>query len=95
VKISVITICRDAGAGLQRAVASVLGQSRPPDDYLIQDGGSSDGSVARLVDWLRANYESHGHPVHEDTTGAASSVSAEALPGFPGEFFLESGKLAA
>ncbi len=52
-KLTIITICRDAGAGLQRTVASVLAQSRPPEDYCIQDGDSSDGSVKGLLDWLR------------------------------------------
>ncbi len=52
-KLSIITICRNAGSGLQRTVASVLAQSRPPDDYCIQDGASADASVEGLQDWLR------------------------------------------
>lgn len=52
-KVSVITICRNAGVGLQLTVASVLAQSRPPEDYCIQDGASSDASVEGLLDWLR------------------------------------------
>ncbi len=52
-KLSIITICRNAGDGLRDAVDSVLRQSRLPDDYVIQDGISSDASVARLLDGLQ------------------------------------------
>ncbi len=48
-RISVITVCRNAGGLLEHAVASVLGQSHPPEDYVIQDGASTDGSLERLV----------------------------------------------
>ncbi len=51
-KISVVTVCRNAGGLLQNAVASVLGQSRPVEEYVIRDGASTDGSLEHLMDWL-------------------------------------------
>ena len=59
-KVSVITICRNARGGLQRTVASVLAQSRPPEEYCIQDGASSDASVEGLLDWLRREGKAEG-----------------------------------
>ena len=55
-KLSVVTIGRNAGEGLRDTANAVLGQSRLPDEYLVQDGDSSDGSVAALVAWLGERY---------------------------------------
>ncbi|HBA87486.1 MAG TPA: glycosyltransferase [Geobacter sp.] len=44
-KISVITICYNSAALIERTMASVLGQSHPDLEYVIVDGGSSDGTV--------------------------------------------------
>ncbi len=55
-KLSVITIGRNAGLGLRDTANLVLMQSRLPDEYIIQDGGSSDGSVDALMNWLGERY---------------------------------------
>ncbi|QXE92338.1 glycosyltransferase [Geomonas subterranea] len=44
-KISVITICYNSAAQIGRAIESVLAQSHPELEYVIVDGGSSDGTV--------------------------------------------------
>lgn len=47
--IAVITINLNNCAGLQKTMESVWGQSRQPDEYLVIDGGSTDGSTAYLA----------------------------------------------
>jgi glycosyltransferase involved in cell wall biosynthesis len=44
-KISIVTICRNARADIAATMASVLKQSYVPFEYLIIDGGSTDGTV--------------------------------------------------
>ncbi len=55
--VSVVTPCLNPGARLERCLASVAGQGYPGLEHLVVDGGSSDGTVARLelaegVRWL-------------------------------------------
>ncbi|MDB4408947.1 glycosyltransferase [Akkermansiaceae bacterium] len=47
-KISIITICFNPGPVVRSAVESVLSQSHDKVEYIIVDGGSSDGTV----EWL-------------------------------------------
>ena len=42
---SVITVCYNAASTLARTIESVLLQSHPVDQYVIIDGGSTDGTV--------------------------------------------------
>lgn len=58
-RLTVITICRNAAATLRRTVASVLAQTRLPDEYLFVDGQSDDGTPA-LLDTLCAELSAHG-----------------------------------
>ena len=44
-KISVITVCHNSQSHLEDAILSVLNQSYANKEYLIIDGGSSDGSI--------------------------------------------------
>lgn len=50
-RVSVIVPTRDSAEVIERCVRSVLSQSRPPDEVIICDGGSSDGTqdVARSL----------------------------------------------
>jgi len=53
-KFSIITICYNPGPVLRSAVESVLAQSYKEVEYIIVDGGSTDGTV----DWLSDVVES-------------------------------------
>jgi putative colanic acid biosynthesis glycosyltransferase len=44
--ISVITVNLDDAAGLRATAQSVAAQERPPDQWIVVDGGSMDGSIA-------------------------------------------------
>lgn len=46
--LSILTICRNDLPGLRTTVESVLSQSCPPDEFVVLDGGSSDGTVEYL-----------------------------------------------
>lgn len=50
-KISVITICYNSRAQIERTIASVLGQSHPDLEFVIVDGGSGDGTVEIIRSW--------------------------------------------
>ncbi len=45
---SIITVCFNAGEELKKTAESVLTQSYPDLELIIQDGGSTDGSVEQL-----------------------------------------------
>ena len=43
--ITIVTVCRNAEATLERAVLSVLGQTYPKVEYVVIDGASTDGTL--------------------------------------------------
>ena len=57
--VSVITIVRDCAGAVEATLESVLGQTYPRIEYIVVDGGSTDGTVEivqryapRLAHWL-------------------------------------------
>lgn len=50
-RVSLITPCYNAKPYLRAAIESVLGQDYPNIEYLVMDGGSTDGSVELLKDF--------------------------------------------
>jgi glycosyltransferase involved in cell wall biosynthesis len=50
-KITVITIVRNAAATIEEAIRSVLAQDYPTLEYIIVDGGSTDGTLAIIDRW--------------------------------------------
>lgn len=57
---SIITVCYNAGEELKKTVESVLSQSYPDLEILVQDGGSTDGSLEGLPSDERIHVVSHG-----------------------------------
>lgn len=47
--ISAIVVCRNARPFLEPCLASIRGQTRPPDEIVVVDGHSADGSVQWLA----------------------------------------------
>ena len=50
--ISIITVCYNAEKTIRDAIESVLGQAYPNLDYLIVDGGSNDGTLAIIQQYV-------------------------------------------
>ena len=50
-KVSVITVCRNAAHSLERAIGSVVGQSYKNIEYVVIDGASTDGTLDILAKW--------------------------------------------
>ncbi len=70
-KVSVITVCYNDRLGLEKTIQSVLGQRGVDLDYIIMDGGSSDGS-ADLV----AQYRNQlAHAVSEKDSGVFDAMN--------------------
>jgi glycosyltransferase involved in cell wall biosynthesis len=53
-KISVIATVLNEGPSVERLLESLAGQSRAPDEVVIVDGGSTDGTVPALRAWAEA-----------------------------------------
>ncbi|MCD7863941.1 MAG: glycosyltransferase [Lachnospiraceae bacterium] len=56
-KLSVITVSLNAGDKLLKTVESAAAQTFQDYELIIQDGGSLDGSLEALSDWLAVNEE--------------------------------------
>jgi len=53
-KVSVIATVLNEGPSIERLLESLAGQSRPPDEVVVVDGGSTDGTAAALREWAAA-----------------------------------------
>jgi len=51
VRISIVTVCFNAVATIERTLLSVAGQSHPLVEHLVIDGGSTDGTLEILMPW--------------------------------------------
>lgn len=53
-KITVITVCLNASASIRRTIESVLAQTRKADEYILVDGGSTDGTLEIIKEYRNA-----------------------------------------
>ena len=83
-RLLLITPCRDEAEHLERTIASVAAQTRPPDLWLIVDDGSTDATPEILARWAarlpylevrRPHRRSHG------VDGLATAAEAVAFNG--------------
>jgi glycosyltransferase involved in cell wall biosynthesis len=83
----VITACLNAGATIARTIDSVLAQDPPPSEYVFVDGGSIDGTLARVEETIAA-YDTAGGAgtrfvvLHQTTRGGiyeAWNMALEAI----------------
>src|SRR5213593_928056 len=59
-RITVITIGKDCLPQLKSTVASVLEQASPPDEYILVDGASTDGSPNFIAEVIQRELSVHG-----------------------------------
>ena len=70
-KISIITVCLDAEAFIEQSIESVLSQDYPDREYIVVDGGSTDGTV----DIIRRYQDRIDRWVSEPDRGIADAMN--------------------
>ncbi|MBI3968786.1 MAG: glycosyltransferase [Chloroflexi bacterium] len=83
--VGVVLLSWNGGERPLRCLESVLAQSRPPDEVLVVDNASSDGSPALILDLLRRRFRSDLELVGA-TTATLSDATAPATPAQPSAF---------
>ena len=58
-RISIVTVTYNSAETLRRTMMSVIGQTYPPYEYIIIDGGSADGTLA-VIDSVRSYFDEKG-----------------------------------
>jgi len=87
-KVSVITVVRNGRQDLEETIQSVIGQDYPDIEYLVIDGGSTDGTL----DLIRSHEKSIDYWVSEPDRGVYDAMN-KGLVRATGEFvtFLNAG----
>lgn len=62
VTVTVITVVRNAAAHIERTVRSLLAQTYPRIQYIVQDGASTDGTLERLQGYAAAIHDLRSEP---------------------------------
>ncbi len=73
-RVSVVVPSHDHSAYVEAALASALGQRRPPDEIVVIDDGSTDGSAAR-IEALARRHPGRIRFVAREGRGAAATIN--------------------
>jgi glycosyltransferase involved in cell wall biosynthesis len=80
-RISIVTPCLNGAAHLEAAMDSVLSQGYPDLEYVVVDGGSTDGSVdiiqkhaAHLAGWVSESDRGHSHALNKGFTKTTGEI---------------------
>jgi glycosyltransferase involved in cell wall biosynthesis len=73
-KVSIITINLNNESGLRKTMESVILQEYPDFEYIIMDGGSTDGSV-QLIQELHYSFDRHIHWKSEPDSGIYQAMN--------------------
>ncbi len=100
-KVSVIATVLNEGLAIERLLGSLAAQSRLPDEVVIADGGSTDGTLAVLEDWAGAGrlplrvLEAPGANISAGRNAAIAAASGEVMATTDAGVRLEPGWLEA
>ena len=75
--VSIITVCRNPGRNIVKTFESVLAQDYSDFEYIIQDGGSNDGT-SELIDKYASRFKERGIRIsvfYEDDPGIYSGIN--------------------
>jgi len=81
--VSVVTVCRNAGDHLRQTMETVLAQTYPAIEYIIIDGGSTDGSIA----FIDEHIDRIAHFVSEPDSGIYEAMN-KAINAATGEWII-------
>lgn len=81
-KISILTICYNAEAFIERAIQSVLQQNYDDWEHIIVDGGSTDGTVAILKKYQHLKWISEADKGQSDAMNKAFALSGGDVIGY-------------
>ena len=80
-KLSVISFCLNSSSFLRETIDSVLNQTYKNFEFIIKDGGSTDGTIEILKDYPQIRWisekESTDNPVHEAICRAFDMAKGE------------------
>jgi glycosyltransferase involved in cell wall biosynthesis len=77
--VTIITVAFNSAATIERTILSVVAQTYRPIEYIVIDGGSSDGTVPIIFKW--AQYISYWHSAKDSGISDAFNLGVAAAHG--------------